>query len=834
MLVNPPQILFPHITKRRVDVGGTVCVVGVGEDKRLQVYNSLRTEISLAEYEEDIPEVPTGVTETKVNDNQLEDPMSFAQAVVNSLTTITQNKQFLLGVIHIECNGFESIIDFNEEHHFEIDIKSLMEAFLTGRIHEKVPDLLKAPLPSEIPLFIHHEKADSILNFTWKVRQDLFLQLEGLTGTVYGIGTVEDGGGQAGLHLYVLEDALSNINLLGKPVAYPKTLDEVIEKVKNKSAFPLVWFRFDFGFPFAFAQFPEWENACQLGVFKEAKDAYDAYAVQSIAGLEKGEEIEIEEDLLPEDEKTKKKRLKAIKQGKYDPIQDMAGAIEFFSSLLGADADLPDSAVVQIAENDPELWYSRSMIARQEGSLDKAKNAIEKAIRFELERIKKTLLTTEDGATIPASAEIKPPQPLLAKYWHEYGIIFNLLQDSKDAIFAFKNTVSFDPENETYGHDLANTLLSANQLQEASALLVRILQKSPANAYGWFKVGELQFRSKQFKAAQASFQKASELVPNNPSFVANLGSTCLLLQDWDGALEAFKRSILLDSNQVNYWIGLGVAYAGKTHPVEGNTLLAHLSKLMDKSTADHHYVLGLARLALGRNKQALQKFNDAKVLNENNYQMWKLIADLSEKEGNLNSVATALVNMDRLQPDQIELLEHLASVRQRLRNWDMAVETYRRLLNIRPWEPKYWNTLGTSLMYAKGNPAEILDVFQKATEQDRTNIKYLNNLAWQQFTMNLFPEALASAERVLNIDKNNIPACNTIACVIYKQGEQLNEEKLLGQARKEFDRLLKEVPENEWDKSINLKLALKCLEKTGKDEKIEIIKKHLTATTKGM
>ncbi len=832
-LVNPPQILFPHITKRSVDVGGTVCVVGIGEDKQLQVYRSLRTEISLAEYEEDIPEVPTGVTETKVNENQMDDPMSFAQTIVNSLIEITQKRQFLLGVLRLECNGFESIIDFDEEHPFEIEIKALMDVFLKARIQENIPPPLKTAPPPEIPLFVHHEKKDSVLKFNWKSRQDLFLQLEGLTGTVYGIGTLENIGRQWALHFYVLEDDITNINLRGKPVAYHQTLETVIENVKLKGAFPLVWFRFDFGYPFAFAQLPDWENARQLGVFKEAKETYDAYAMQSIAGLEKAEEIEVEEDLLPEDEKSRKKRLKALRQGKYNPLGDMDKAIKFFDEILEMDVESQDSKVVKIADDDPELWYSRSVIARQEGVWIKAKSDSEQAIRFGIERIKKNLSASGGSSTTPVSPEIEPPQPSLAKYWHEYGLIFNLSNNIDNAIIAFKNAVSFDPENEIYAQDLANTLLIVNHVHEASVLLARILQKKPSNAYGWFKLGELQFRAKQFKSAQESFQKASNLVPNNASFAANLGSTDLFLQDWSGALGAFKKAVTLDSNQINYWLGLGIAYAGKTNPVEGNSFVANFPKLMDKASAIHHYVLGLARLALGRTKQALQKFNDAKVLDENNFQMWALIADLTEKEGNLNGAATALVNMDRLKPNQIELIERLASVREKLGNWDLAVETYRRLLGIRPWEAKYLNALATSLKRAKGNPTEILEAFQKAVDQDKTNVKFLNNLAWQQFTMNQLHKCQATVDEILRIEKNNPYARNTLACSLCKQAEETKDSKLQTQARKEFDYLLRNVPESEWDKTINLKLALECIEKTGKSDKTEIIKKHLGGVPKG-
>ncbi len=840
-LINPPQILFPNITKRSVDVGGTVCVVGIGESKELQVYNSLRTEISLAEYEPDLPEVPTGVTETKVMDNQMEDPMSLAQTIVTSLIDITQNKQLLLGILRLECNGFESVIDFDEQHHLEIEIKTLLDAFLTARIQDKAPPLLKTAPPPQIPLYIHHERQNSILNFNWKTRRDLFLQLEGLTGTVYGIGTLEETQNQWAVHLYVLEDDVTNINLRGKEESYPQTLEQLIEKVKQKSVFPLVWFRFDFGFPFAFAQLPDWENACQLGVFKEAKATYDESTMKSLEGIELGDETEVEEDLLPEDEKISKQRLKAIKQGKYNALGDMDRAIKFFDDLLELEPGTEDKKVVAIAGDDPELWYSRSVIARQEGGVEKAKGAIEKAIRFELERIKKNIGLAEGATSAEVTAAIPIPQPLLAKYWHEYGVIFNLLRNLKYAIIAFKNAVNYDPEKDSYLHDLANTLLSANQLQEASVLFIRALQKEPSNAYGWFKLGELQFRSKQLKSALESFKKATALIPNNASFSANLGSTDLYMQDWDGALDAFKRATSLDSNQISYWLGLGVAYGGKTNPVEGNTFVANFPKLMDKSSANHHYVLGLARLALGRTKQALQKFNDAKVLDENNYSIWVLIADLNEKEGNLNGVATALVNMYRLkqkQPDTqakdlLEILERLAIVREKLGNWDLAVQTYRQMLELQPWGAKYWNAIGTGLKRAKGKPQEILEAFEKAVIQERTNLKYLNNLAWQQFTMNQLHEAQASVEEILSADKKNIAARNTLACTLCKQGEQTKDSKLLHQAHKEFDILLREVPEKEWDKNINLKIALDCIEKTGKSEKIEIIKKHLTPVTKG-
>ena len=99
--------------------------------------------------------------------------------------------------------------------------------------------------------------------------------------------------------------------------------------------------------------------------------------------------------------------------------------------------------------------------------------------------------------------------------------------------------------------------------------------------------------------------------------------------------------------------------------------------------------------------------------------------------------------------------------------------------------------------------------------------------------MNQLHKAQASVEEILKVDKKNIFARNTLACTLCKQAEQTKDVKLHHQARKEFDILLKEVPEKEWDKNINLKMALVCIEKTGKSEKIEIIKQHVTPVTKG-
>ncbi len=44
--------------------------------------------------------------------------------------------------------------------------------------------------------------------------------------------------------------------------------------------------------------------------------------------------------------------------------------------------------------------------------------------------------------------------------------------------------------------------------------------------------------------------------------------------------------------------------------------------------------------------------------------------------------------------------------------------------------------------------------------------------------------------------------------------------------------MLKEVPEKDWDKNINLKMAFDCIEKTGKSDRIEVIRKHLNPPVK--
>ncbi|HMF30016.1 MAG TPA: hypothetical protein VKK79_01275, partial [Candidatus Lokiarchaeia archaeon] len=449
LLINPPSILFPQILKLSVDVGGMVSIVGITEEKNLQVHHHLQTEISHAEYEEDLPELATGVVVPKLNENELEDPMSLAQTVALSLINIMENNQYLLGILHFECNGFESVIDFNENRQIEIDPMPLCEAFLKGRLEGATPDLLNNPPPPNISVFFHHENLNSIFKFAWKQRSDLFVLLERIAGSAYGIGTFEKSEDEWALHLYVLEDDLSETGQRGTPQPYPETWNELKEKIVAGAAFPIVWFRVDVGYPFAFSLLEEWDNAKQLSILVNAKERYDEYAVESMKGMTMTGEGEEGED-LPGLDKKSQKRFKAFTEGKLDPkkdmqmaLDDMKGAMKDLEKLIPSDWNLVEDKVVTISETDPDLWYSKAFAARTENNLEDAKSAVEKAIGYERDRIREDLGIPE-GEPFP---ENLPQQEKLAKYLHEYGIIFLLNKEPNEALVAFKNARIFDPAN---------------------------------------------------------------------------------------------------------------------------------------------------------------------------------------------------------------------------------------------------------------------------------------------------------------------------------------------------------------------------------------------------
>jgi cytochrome c-type biogenesis protein CcmH/NrfG len=110
-----------------------------------------------------------------------------------------------------------------------------------------------------------------------------------------------------------------------------------------------------------------------------------------------------------------------------------------------------------------------------------------------------------------------------------------------------------DPKNPRYVFGRAELASYQNRQVEAANLLQRFLQQNPQNVEGWELLGVAQSEARQYPQARESFQKASDLAPKEPKYVARIAEILVAQGKDDEAIVLYEKALLIDPK---YAIGL--------------------------------------------------------------------------------------------------------------------------------------------------------------------------------------------------------------------------------------------------------------------------------------
>jgi tetratricopeptide (TPR) repeat protein len=112
-----------------------------------------------------------------------------------------------------------------------------------------------------------------------------------------------------------------------------------------------------------------------------------------------------------------------------------------------------------------------------------------------------------------------------------------------EAILVLRDALASDDRDPRLDVALARAYLTANQPQQAEAVLAEAEVKHPQSAEVWMLRGAARFQKEDFEGAIESFGGALERKPDYPDAHYNLGHARLRLGDDAGAAEAFASAI---------------------------------------------------------------------------------------------------------------------------------------------------------------------------------------------------------------------------------------------------------------------------------------------------
>jgi protein O-GlcNAc transferase len=278
---------------------------------------------------------------------------------------------------------------------------------------------------------------------------------------------------------------------------------------------------------------------------------------------------------------------------------DLEGAVSMYERVLAAVGDEP-----RILSN---LGAAYSRLGRYPEAVERYERALaiapsETAIRQNLAlALYKTGELRKAASEAERIVQARPDDEAATVLLAECHL---LLGEHDEVIRLLRRADGLPPEGRAAQYLLGTALLAAGRVQEAQAVLDRLLKEDSAEAH--VVLATLYVRDSECAKASPEIQKALAMNPQLP-LVNYLHGKCLMddqVSDWAGAAEAFRHELAINPSHFESNLLLGELLRQEGKYEEALRYVEHATRLRGDDLAVR-FSRGALYLALGRTGEAL-------------------------------------------------------------------------------------------------------------------------------------------------------------------------------------------------------------------------------------
>jgi tetratricopeptide (TPR) repeat protein len=223
---------------------------------------------------------------------------------------------------------------------------------------------------------------------------------------------------------------------------------------------------------------------------------------------------------------------------------------------------------LSLRPNFPQLHEDIGSILAMRGKFDDAIVSFEKAINLDPSN---ALAHKKLGQALAAVGRGEDADESFGEYFDkrpedgEIAVGANLLKDGKvsEAIEIFRELVRKDPNNVNAMRYLGISYWKDNnKMDDAEALLRRVVEIAPDYTSGWLNLGALLLERNKYHDAIDSYKRATRLEPRNPAAWGGLGNAYAIANYQDKAAEAYGSGVKLNPRAPQ--LQMGYAHVLKT------------------------------------------------------------------------------------------------------------------------------------------------------------------------------------------------------------------------------------------------------------------------------
>ena len=198
--------------------------------------------------------------------------------------------------------------------------------------------------------------------------------------------------------------------------------------------------------------------------------------------------------------------------------------------------------------------------------------------------------------------------PAAYRAWFDLGFLYNQTKRPADAIAAYGNSVSLNPDVFESNLNLGIVLAQQGKSEEAAKYLKAATQLKPTahpdegRARAWQSLGLVE-QSRDPKQALAAFAEAAKLNPKDAEPHVSAGALLEQQNQWDEAAREYQAAAALDPKNTEPLAGLANVYSKQNKLPEAEAQLRKLLA-MDPDNANARVQLGKVLAAQGKSKEA--------------------------------------------------------------------------------------------------------------------------------------------------------------------------------------------------------------------------------------
>jgi tetratricopeptide (TPR) repeat protein len=376
------------------------------------------------------------------------------------------------------------------------------------------------------------------------------------------------------------------------------------------------------------------------------------------------------------------------------------------------------------------------------------------------------------------------------------GAAYEQLKQAKNAIAAYQRADSLEPGDAHTLDELAQALLSDNQLDEALKQFKLLATADPENAEALVHIGEIQRRQGKYEDALATVRKARKLDPTSLEAGYNEGLLLDVLGRFDEAAQTYEKILELPST-----FHANGAYTTDEKNNRGIFLdrlgtIYHEQNKTDQAIATYQKMIDLGgETALRGYQGQVDTYREAKMFDKaievsrkaaaadpKNRELKLMLASELADQGHADEgLVMAKGLLDNSDKDRVVWLA-MGQMEIRLRRWKDAEDDFNKAaaLTTKAEDRTYLVFLRGELAERQKHFEPAEQFFREALDLDPSSAITLNYYGYMLADKNSrLPEALKLIRKAVELEPMNGAYLDSLGWVYFKMGEyELAEENL--------------------------------------------------------